>query len=64
MIVQVEFDRFTRVSEYVKEHPILLRTETNNRRFSAEPASGSSMMWQQEPANAAGYAMAELKVAG
>jgi hypothetical protein len=64
MIVQVEFDAFTKVFDYVKEQPILLNSKTD-RRSKTEPTKGSSAHWKRlESSNTVGLRRNELKVAG
>jgi hypothetical protein len=62
MIAKVEFDSFTRISDYVKQHPLHVRLEYERRK--AEPASSSAGKWtRQESLNSSSFQMAELPVA-
>jgi hypothetical protein len=64
MIVQAEFDAFTKVFDYVKEQPILLRAK-NNRADKTAPTKGSSSSWKRrESFSTVGLKRNDFKVAG
>lgn len=63
MIVQAEFDAFTKI-DYVKEQPMLLQSKTG-RHGKIEPTKGPSRDWQRrESSYAVGLKRNDLKVAG
>lgn len=63
MIVQVEFDAFTKI-DYVKEQPILLRSKTGSNG-KTEPTKGPSGDWKRrESSYTVGLKRNDLKVAG
>lgn len=62
MIAKVEFDSFTRISDYVKQHPLQVRSEYDRRK--TEAASGAVGAWTRpEPAKTSSYKMSDLPVA-
>lgn len=63
MIVQAEFDAFTKI-DYVKEQPMLLRSKTGHHG-KIEPTKGPSAEWKRrESAHAVGLRRNDLKIAG
>lgn len=62
MIAKVEFDSFTRISDYVKQNPLQVRSEYDRRKI--EKAGSVSGSWTRpEPAKTSSYKIAELPVA-
>lgn len=62
MIVQVEFDAFTKAFDYLKEQPSLLQSKTARLRKTGSTKYSSSK--RRESSNTIGLKRHDLKVAG